>query len=293
MPYIGYIEVDTIFPENVIGRPKAVTTLALIVPDHGAIFVLIGTNALDILYEGFDECANAPVLESCSYAVLVKHLCSLYKSKTTYSVRVDVVYLLHRKAIIIPLSQKMVLGGYTRRVNSFSETPLLVDFPPRPLLCVLTFCCLSRCLFFLKKKTTHDVTVPSHSTLSVSPLTSLKGGGQTKIRESPESVSIPTRYHPNLSVASENSIIFDFGDSPHSKELKERSKEKLFFIPEVFAKNDLNYRHTTAVKHKIHLSDLTPFKQRVRPIYPSDYEAVRLHLKELYDFISLNIIKRV
>lgn len=54
-------------------------------------------------------------------------------------------------------------------------------------------------------------------------------------------------------------------------------------MSDVFALSDLDYGHTTAVKHRIRLSDPTPFKQRLRPIHPSDYEAVRLHLKELQD----------
>ncbi|KAL7872249.1 hypothetical protein SRHO_G00072320 [Serrasalmus rhombeus] len=83
-------------------------------------------------------------------------------------------------------------------------------------------------------------------------------------------------------------ISFNFGDSPLSEEWKQRVAEKLNSIPDVFALGDLDYGHTTAVKHRIRLSDPTPFKQRVRPIHPSDYEAVRLHLQELRD---ANIIR--
>ena len=40
---------------------------------------------------------------------------------------------------------------------------------------------------------------------------------------------------------------------------------------------------TTTVKHHIRLHDETPFKERPRPIHPSDREAVKQHLKELLD----------
>ncbi|RXN25447.1 forkhead box F1 [Labeo rohita] len=63
------------------------------------------------------------------------------------------------------------------------------------------------------------------------------------------------------------------------EEWKDRITAKLNSIPEVFATGNLDYGHTTAVKHRIRLSDLTPFKQRVRPIHPADFEAVRLHLQ--------------
>lgn len=54
-------------------------------------------------------------------------------------------------------------------------------------------------------------------------------------------------------------------------------------MSDVFALDDLDYGHPTEVKHRIRLSDPTPFKQRPLPIHPPDYEAVRLHLKELQD----------
>ena len=44
-----------------------------------------------------------------------------------------------------------------------------------------------------------------------------------------------------------------------------------------------SYGHTTATKHKIRLHDETPFKERPRPIHPSDREAVKQHLRELLD----------
>ncbi len=59
-------------------------------------------------------------------------------------------------------------------------------------------------------------------------------------------------------------------------------------MSDVFTTHDLDYGHTTVVKHRIRLSDPIPFKQRPRPVHPSDYEAVRLHLKELCD---ANIIR--
>ncbi|KAJ8401390.1 hypothetical protein AAFF_G00386210 [Aldrovandia affinis] len=54
-------------------------------------------------------------------------------------------------------------------------------------------------------------------------------------------------------------------------------------MPEVFASHDLNFGHTDNVKHRIKLSDETPFKQRARPIHPHDVDAVRKHLQELLE----------
>ncbi len=52
-------------------------------------------------------------------------------------------------------------------------------------------------------------------------------------------------------------------------------------MPEVFASYDMDYGHTDKVKHRIKLSNETPFKHRPRPIHPQDVDAVRKHLQDL------------
>ncbi|KAI4874252.1 hypothetical protein NFI96_028432, partial [Prochilodus magdalenae] len=83
-------------------------------------------------------------------------------------------------------------------------------------------------------------------------------------------------------------ISFSLDESSLSVEWKDRITAKLNSIPDVFACGDLDFGHTEAVKHRIRLSDPTPFKQRARPIHPADYDTVRLHFKELQD---ANIIR--
>lgn len=100
LPYIGYIEIDILFPETFTGNPKTVSTLALVVPDSSAsvhVSVLIGTNALDVLYEGFSKDIGGPVLENCAYAVLIQHLRSLYENKTQDKNRVNKVNFFTRR----------------------------------------------------------------------------------------------------------------------------------------------------------------------------------------------------
>ncbi|KAJ7991583.1 hypothetical protein DPEC_G00285370 [Dallia pectoralis] len=76
---------------------------------------------------------------------------------------------------------------------------------------------------------------------------------------------------------------FNLDDSPMPEEWKIRIRDKLNSIPGIFALDELSFGHTTAVKHTIRLQDETPFKERSRPIHPSDREAVRQHLRELLD----------
>lgn len=81
----------------------------------------------------------------------------------------------------------------------------------------------------------------------------------------------------------QSKIRIDFGYSPLSPEWKERITSLLNSMPDVFALNDLDYGHTDKVKHRIKLSDETPFKHRARPIHPQDVDAVRKHLQELLE----------
>ncbi|KAL2088055.1 hypothetical protein ACEWY4_016883 [Coilia grayii] len=54
-------------------------------------------------------------------------------------------------------------------------------------------------------------------------------------------------------------------------------------MPEVFAVDDLSYGNISVIKHHIRLQDDIPFRERPRPIHPSDREAVKQHLRELLD----------
>ncbi len=76
-------------------------------------------------------------------------------------------------------------------------------------------------------------------------------------------------------------VPIDFGDSPLTPEWKKRITSILNSMPDIFALHDLDYGHTDQVKHRIKLSDETPFKHRARPIHPHDVDAVRKHLQEL------------
>ena len=55
VPYLGYVETTIKFPKTMFGIDIEVPTLALIVPDMRSALssALIGTNALDILYEQY------------------------------------------------------------------------------------------------------------------------------------------------------------------------------------------------------------------------------------------------
>nr|XP_055059066.1 uncharacterized protein LOC129442817 [Misgurnus anguillicaudatus]XP_055059067.1 uncharacterized protein LOC129442817 [Misgurnus anguillicaudatus] len=305
VPYLGYIEVDMHFPEDITGKAETVTTLALVIPDYKfnlEIPVLVGTNTLDILFRSCATTRNGhTVLKGLPpYSALVQTLLRRHTIEQRNG-KVGQVKLNGRQSIKIPAGQKMVLDGYVRGVSTATNASLVVEpcahsnLPSGLLLCSYVLTSPRRTSFkvpiLLQNETAHEITLPRKCCLAElyvpSVLSSLK---ETPVEEK-ESKFLPSAVvscNAMCSTNHDNKISFDFTNSPLSEEWKNRITEKLNSISDVFATNDLDYGHTTAVKHKIRLFDPTPFKQRVRPIHPSDYEAVRLHLQELKE---ANIIR--
>ncbi|KAL1250535.1 hypothetical protein QQF64_018331 [Cirrhinus molitorella] len=183
----------------------------------------------------------------------------------------------------------MVLDGYARNVSTVADAPLVVEpsahssLPGGLLLCSYVLTSPRRTSFkvpiIIQNETSHEITLPANCCLAElytpSTVSSLRSTS-TKER-GPTTVFSTTKVGCNAvcSADSKHKISFDFTESPLSEEWKDRITAKLNSIPEVFATSELDYGHTTSVKHRIRLSDPTPFKQRVRPIHPSDFEAVR------------------
>lgn len=56
MPYLGYVELNLMLPEEFLGKETEVPTLVLVVPDVNIVpQILIGTNSLDVLYSSCVE----------------------------------------------------------------------------------------------------------------------------------------------------------------------------------------------------------------------------------------------
>ena len=304
VPYVGYIEINLTFSKEITGRPEEISTLALIVPDcrsNQEVPVLVGTNVLDMLYEtytsykenvcytGQTNCETPPLIQTMYHKLKVD----------TASGKAGKVKLLSKKCLTIPAGERAVLTGYARNVNITPGAPLLVEslndsLPGGLMFCNYIMTAPPKASFkvpvLLKNESAHTVKVPAGKVLaelfiptSVSPLDAAQNR-DTKTSQPSKSTATCNK----ISSTPANSLKFDLIDTPLSEEWKQRITDKLNSMSDVFATHDLDYGHTTAVKHRIRLSDPTPFKQRPRPIHPSDYEAVRQHLKELCD---ANIIR--
>ena len=56
----------------------------------------------------------------------------------------------------------------------------------------------------------------------------------------------------------------------------------------LFAQNDLDLGKTALIKHKIKLTNQTPFKERYRCIPPHMYDDVRAHIQEMLDIGAIH-----
>ena len=64
---------------------------------------------------------------------------------------------------------------------------------------------------------------------------------------------------------------------------QEQARELLLKWEHLFVQNDLDLGKTALIKHKIRLTDQTPFKERYRCIPPHMYDDVRAHIQEMLD----------
>lgn len=68
-----------------------------------------------------------------------------------------------------------------------------------------------------------------------------------------------------------------------SEEQQIKAKDLITEFSSLFALDDMELGKTSVVRHKIKLTDYTPFKERYQKIPPTQYEEVRKHLQEMLD----------
>ncbi|KAL1254368.1 hypothetical protein QQF64_016597 [Cirrhinus molitorella] len=282
VPYLGYIQVVITFPRTVIGAEVELSSLVLVVPDchfNSRVPLLIGTNVLERLYQQGVKRKGSEFFQnpgaSSDYALLLQHVAQNYETlKQSFQVRA-----LGKDHITIPAKQKLCVPAQVRIKKSISKALFVLehpkDFPlPGGLLVEnavvnVPYRSCSKVPVILKNMTEHDITLHPKCVIA-------EMAAAHVLPLKPEVPSCSNQM-------SSGKLAFNLDDSPIPEGWKKRISDKLNSLPDVFAVDELSHGHTTAVKHHIRLQDETPFKERPRPIHPSDREAVRQHLRELLD----------
>ncbi|KAG1959417.1 hypothetical protein F2P79_007149 [Pimephales promelas] len=216
-------------------------------------------NALEPLYEQYLQ-SNLPTFQPSSqgYRAVLKTL-QLSQQQGDIG-HTGVVRLLSKVPVRVPAGRTLVIEGSAKVVSPSTSQSVLIQHPASILPGGL---CVSNCL----------ITLPAHAPYKVPVV--VTNESEQDIYIPPLSVIAELRtYHCILSrhqvksYPSEptlTSLNLDFGDSPTSLEWKERITRRLRDMSEVFSHHDLI------------------LDARIRPIHPSDIEAVRSHLSELLE----------
>lgn len=283
VPYLGYVETRITFPQSITGKEEHLTALALVVPEchfNSKIPLLIGTNVLLRLYEQLLEQAGPEFMHSLhtkELALIFQHIARTHEDDNhPYPVRLH-----SANPVTIPAKQRCCIMGNIRLKNNSRNLTFVLEPHEKHHLPGGVF--LEASLVDIPFKASSKVHVVLHN-LSEHPVTlqPRQVVAQVCAAQHVEPLS-PNRYAPHHANPAGASLEFNLNDSPIPEYWKERITTKLRSVSEVFAADGLSYGHTRAVKHHIRLHDETPFKERPRPIHPSDREAVKNHLKELLD----------
>uniref|UniRef100_A0A3B3CR12 Gypsy retrotransposon integrase-like protein 1 n=1 Tax=Oryzias melastigma TaxID=30732 RepID=A0A3B3CR12_ORYME len=277
VPYSGYIELNMTFPPELFGSSINMSTLALVVPDHNqsAPQILISTNTLDVAFAKHMKTKQRPMQNTPGYISVYKILQHRFNQR--FNTHIASVTLQSDKPYTIKAGQITVLDGHL-----FTKVPgektVLLEHPQSSSLpggLVIKSCLIDlpqhqpcHLPVVVSNETSHSIQIPAQAVLA-------EISSYQQVISKSQSIKGPA--------TETTSSEYNFKDSPISPEWKQRIITKLNSIPEVFSKHDLDFGKTSKVRHRIKLSDQTPFKQRPRPIHPQDVDAVRTHLKDLLE----------
>lgn len=274
VPYLGYVPINLKFPKVFVEAEPEVSTLALVVPDRRSncnLPVLIGTNALDPLYEEYCTDKNPDELSSIyGYRQIIRVL--KLRNTMNSTGKVGLATLKGKVQQTIPALERVCLESYVR-ADTNSECAI-VEQPESSALPggVFVECCL---------------TLPSNCVIAELHTPNEIYDHSLDLNKNTDTVKCCSATPQPINEPAMSHLKFDFGNSPLPNEWKDRITQSLNEYGDVFAQIDLDFGHATRVKHHINLKDETPFKQRSRPIHPNDYEAVRKHLQTLLDSVVI------
>lgn len=280
VPYLGYVEVTITFPKDFVGEDMEVPTLALIVPDFPSqCNVLVGMNTLDVLYKSYSKMQNVQhIPPKLGYRDVLKIL-QIRQHQFTEG-NIGLARLPGKDPKVIPAGQSLVICASVTVKDLHTDKWAILEHPISPLpgglivkACMVTVGNKqhSHLPVVITNTADHDVAIPPRCIIA-----QLNAVQSVLPKETPPIASSDA----GSKAASPG---FSFSNSPISPEWKGRLTQKLQNMRDVFSQHRLDFGCTNKVKHRINLTDETPFKHRCRPIHPEDREGVQKHLQELLD----------
>ncbi|XP_022110670.1 uncharacterized protein LOC110990125 [Acanthaster planci] len=280
VPYKGYVEISLKFPVDSTGSEQEVTTLALVCPDRQGSNdtpLIVGTNTSVVrrLLRACEQKGGRNVLNKLSVNSAWQRI---YKDCAASSSAVLSPVRLMRAISIKPGGRVQVTGMVNNRRGAKREV-LIEQSSSSQLPDAIT---ISNSLVLLpaRRKAKMKVTLSNVSchTVVVPARCELASASEIAGELPFTSDGSPPMSTDNLaSIESQ----FDFTDSPLPEAEAKRIKRLLCVRSDVFSRDDLDIGCTSSVKHKIRLTDETPFRENCRRIPPADYADTRQHLRDL------------
>lgn len=291
-PYKGYIQIELELPQKPkSNKVKSVPVLALVCPDprcSETIPVLIGTNV-----RGVQPFKSQPKkkedlenVNSVKIQVQEKKHLPVYVGmsiKGNKDVPVAEVKWSGPGPLSIPPGTEYVAICKVKEKQDIGDSILIIErahspaLPPsvlvQPTVLFSKMLDPNNFLVLLRNESLKQTAIPTGTVIA-----HLHIADVVTDVPNPKAESVPA-MDPSL---------FDFSESPISKEWKERLSQKLAKHSHVFSIEEWDVGLAKGVEHHIRLNDNTPFRERSRRIAPADLDDLRRHLQGL---LAAGIIK--
>ncbi len=283
IPYAGYIEAEMEIP----GKDVLQMCLFLVVPEteySSSVPVLVGTNVLEPLQQKCRDKYGPRYLQKTVLAnawILAFKLLRVHgrQQKRAYG-QVSVLKCAARATIRVPPGGRVVVPATTRtgslpvncqvmvETTQRSMLPAGVEVTPTALRC-------SKGIDLIKVEVTNMLETP----IVIQPSAVI--AELQKVSTVPE----PRDKDRDKGSGTEQGFLdtFDLKGTGLSRRQVQEAHKLLLQYRDVFSEGEFDIGCTTTVKHRIDLTDTTPFKQRHRRIPPNMYEEVREHLRQLQE----------
>ena len=278
VPYSGYIEVNIRIPETDDDQ----IALLLVVPStayHHSTPILLGTNVIrSCLVKLKEGSESAHTKKNIPTGWEIAHRCVMACEKQLKRDKgeIGIVKSASEATITIQSNQTKTLQGKVKRVHCLRQTVMCSRTEKSLLPDGIE---ISPSIINLKERSEDCVQVIISNltcqTVVIPPSASLCG-----LQEVERLQVEDLEEQPDCKGATVD--LRDTEQNLTTEQLCEL-KETLRKWESVFSKDDLDLGHTSAVKHKIVLTDEHPFKQHFRRIPPAMFKELQEHFRQMLD----------
>ena len=264
--------------------------LFLVIQDseyHDQVPVLIGTNILSEVMKDVKNQHGQRFLQDAKlqtpYYLAFRCMTLRNKELERQHNRLALIKSAETKPITIPANTEVVIQGYMDKMLPYPTTVSVLH--------VTSNSAIPNDLDIVPSVVTYDQdkphTIPVHisnittRTVTVAPKAILCELQPVSVQQE--------RVKPDDEVINDILKEINIPDDTLTSDELIRGKNLIQRYNDIFSKSDTDIGYTSLVKHRIDLTDETPFKQRHRRIPPSMLEEVRNHLQQL---LSAGIIRR-